>query len=83
MHNQLLLKREKITNPKHLFGLIRMGKNVKTRKKSEINGRVSQKIKKKRGMHKQHSPISLFLCVCVMLICLEHDLAITEFIARV
>lgn len=95
MHNQLLLNERKKPNPKHLFGLIRMGKNVKhkyihlewsdlkTKKKCEINGRVSEK----RGMHKQHSPISLvfFLCVCmrVMLICLEHDLAITGFVARV
>lgn len=86
MHNQLLQQqlRKKNLNPKHLFGLIFLLDNIQIhslwRKKmvwlkkmqNQMTGRVKEREREKK-MHKQRSPISLFVDV----IYLEQDLAIT------
>lgn len=86
MHNQLLQQQlwKKNLNPKHLFGLIFLLDNIQIhllwRKKmvwlkkmqNQMTGWVKEKEREKK-MHKQRSPISLFVDV----IYLEQDLAIT------
>lgn len=86
MHNQLLQQQlwKKNLNPKHLFGLIFLLDNIQIhslwrkkngliKKNAKPNDRVSERERERKKMHKQRSPISLFVDV----IYLEQDLAIT------